>query len=92
MNYQDINAKAIDRWIAGGWEWGVPVSREEYAAALGGRWDVLLTPTKPVPHGWFGSLRGKKLLGLASGRRAADADFYGPGRGVHRAGLFRKTA
>lgn len=67
MNYQDINAKAIDRWIAGGWEWGVPVSREEYAAALGGRWDVLLTPTKPVPHGWFGSLRGKKLLGLASG-------------------------
>jgi SAM-dependent methyltransferase len=28
---------------------------------------VRLTPNKPVPHAWFGDLRGKKLLGLASG-------------------------
>lgn len=28
---------------------------------------VRLTPVKPVPHAWFGDLRGKKLLGLASG-------------------------
>ena len=28
---------------------------------------MFLTPTKPVPHGWFGELKGKKLLGLASG-------------------------
>jgi ubiquinone/menaquinone biosynthesis C-methylase UbiE len=28
---------------------------------------VFLTPTKPVPHAWFGELRGKKVLGLASG-------------------------
>ena len=67
MEYQELNAQTIDRWIEEGWEWGVPISRETYAAAKAGRWDVLLTPTKPVPHGWFGELRGKRVLGLASG-------------------------
>ena len=28
---------------------------------------MVLTPTKPVPHSWFGNLRGKRVLGLASG-------------------------
>jgi SAM-dependent methyltransferase len=67
MNYQDINAETIDRWIEEGWEWGTPISHETYEAAKRGRWDVLLTPTRPVPHGWFGDLKGKKVLGLASG-------------------------
>ncbi|MBQ7737844.1 MAG: class I SAM-dependent methyltransferase [Oscillospiraceae bacterium] len=67
MDYQDINAATIDRWIEEGWEWGVPVSREEYARAAAGEWDIKLTPTKAVPHGWFGDLQGKKVLGLASG-------------------------
>ena len=55
MNYQDENARAIDRWVEQGWEWGVPITHAQYAAALRGEWDVLLTPTKPVPHAWFGS-------------------------------------
>ena len=67
MNYTDINASTIDRWIEEGWEWGVPIDHETYLKALSGEWDVLLTPTKPVPHEWFGELKGKKLLGLASG-------------------------
>ena len=67
MNYQDINARTIDSWVEGGWEWGRPISHEEYMRAKAGQWDVFLTPTKPVPHEWFGDLRGKKLLGLASG-------------------------
>ena len=67
MNYQDINAKTIDSWVEGGWEWGTPVSREECDRARAGEWSVLLTPTRPVPVDWFGDLRGKKLLGLASG-------------------------
>lgn len=67
INYQEINAETIDRWVEGGWEWGKPVSHETYIRALHGEWDVLLTPTKPVPHEWFGTLRGKKVLGLASG-------------------------
>lgn len=67
MNYQEINARTIDKWIAEGWEWGTPISHEIYEKAKQGDWDVLLTPTRPVPHGWFGDLRGKKVLGLASG-------------------------
>ena len=67
MSYQDKNAETIDRWVAEGWEWGIPVSHEEYLSVKAGKWQVLLTPTKPVPHEWFGDIKGKKLLGLASG-------------------------
>ena len=67
MNYQDINAQTIDRWIEEGWEWGIPIDHETYLRAENGKWDVLLTPTKFVPHAWFGELKGKKILGLASG-------------------------
>ena len=67
MNYQDINAQTIDRWIEEGWEWGIPISHEEYEKAKSGEWNMLLTPTKFVPHSWFGELKGKKVLGLASG-------------------------
>ena len=67
MNYQDINARTIDRWVEEGWEWGIPITHEVYENACRGQWDVVLTPTKPVPHSWFGQLKGKKVLGLASG-------------------------
>lgn len=67
MNYQDINAETIDRWIEEGWEWGIPISHEDYVNAQAGQWNMLLTPTKFVPHEWFGDLKGKKVLGLASG-------------------------
>ena len=67
MDYQDINAQTIDRWIREGWEWGKPISHEVYEKAVNGEWDVYLTPTKTVPHEWLGSLKGKKILGLASG-------------------------
>ena len=66
-NYQDINAKTIDSWIEEGWEWGIPISHEEYIKALNGEWDVLLTPNKKVPKSWFGDIKDKKVLGLASG-------------------------
>lgn len=65
--YTELNSKTIDKWIDEGWEWGVPLSHEVYEKALAGDWSVVLTPTKPVPREWFGELRGKKLLGLASG-------------------------
>ena len=67
MEYQDINAKTIDDWCKDGWEWGRPISHEDFERALGGEWDVYLTPTKRVPHEWFGDLRDKRVLGLASG-------------------------
>lgn len=67
MRYQDINAKTIDAWCESGWEWGQAISHEEFNAARNGQWDVLLTPTKYVPHEWFGELKRKEVLGLASG-------------------------
>ena len=67
MNYQDINAQTIDRWTEEGWEWGIPIDHTTFEKALAGEWNVLLTPTKFVPHEWFGELKGKKVLGLASG-------------------------
>ena len=67
QNYQDANAAVIDRWITEGWEWGKPVDHETYINAQNGQWSVVLTPTKAVPREWFGDLKGKKLLGLASG-------------------------
>lgn len=67
MDYQDENAKTIDRWIEEGWQWGKPISHETFEKAKNGLWDIVLTPTKPVPHKWFGDLKGKKVLGLASG-------------------------
>ena len=56
----------IDGWCREGWEWGQPISHQVYQDALHGRWEVYLTPTKPVPHAWFGELAGKRVLGLAS--------------------------
>ena len=67
MNYQDFNAITIDSWCVSGWEWGKAITHEEYVNAKNGNWNVLLTPTKYVPQEWFGELKGKKLLGLASG-------------------------
>ena len=67
MNYTDINAKIVDSWVQNGWEWGRPISHETFEKAKNGAWGVYLTPTKTVPHAWFGEMRGKKILGLASG-------------------------
>ena len=67
MNYQDINAQTIDQWVDEGWEWGQPITHEAYRAALGGRASIFLTPTKPVPAAWLGDVKGKRVLGLASG-------------------------
>ena len=38
MDYTDINAKTIDRWVDDGWEWGVPVSHEEFVDAQDGKY------------------------------------------------------
>jgi SAM-dependent methyltransferase len=71
--YTEINSGAIDKWVEGGWVWGIPVSTETFASAKNGVWDVLLTPQIPVPKSWFapflksGRLDNAKLLGLASG-------------------------
>ena len=67
MDYIDMNAETIDRWVEGGWEWGKPVSHEVYEAALAGSWSVVLTAVKPVPKEWFFPMKGCRILGLAAG-------------------------
>lgn len=66
-SYQEINSETIDRWVEEGWEWGIPISHEKYLDAQNGNWRMVLTPTREVPKSWFGQLKGKKVLGLASG-------------------------
>ncbi|HOJ45472.1 MAG TPA: methyltransferase domain-containing protein [Bacilli bacterium] len=67
-NYTDINAETIDSWVKSGWEWGIPITHEKYLDATNGKWEMVLTPTKPVPKNWFPtSLKRLKVLGLASG-------------------------
>jgi ubiquinone/menaquinone biosynthesis C-methylase UbiE len=65
--YTDINAETIDGWVKNGWTWGIPISHEEYIKAQNGEWNVVLTGSKYVPKEWFPPLKGKKILGLASG-------------------------
>jgi SAM-dependent methyltransferase len=67
LNYTDINSKTIDKWTENGWEWGVPITHDEYTKAQNGKCNVLLTPQKFVPKEWFPELKNKKLLGLACG-------------------------
>jgi len=66
-DYQKINAETWDVWAQNGCEWCLPITHEEYVQANNDNFIVYLTPCIPVPHSWFGDLKGKKLLGLASG-------------------------
>ena len=67
QSYVEINSQTIDHWVENGWEWGRPITHEQYLAAKNGDWSIVLTPTKPVPADWFPSLKGLDVLGLACG-------------------------
>jgi len=61
------NREAWNKEVAEGNIWTKPVDPIRIEKARKGDWIVLLTPTIPVPREWFGELRGKELLCLASG-------------------------
>ncbi len=67
MDILAYNSKAWDREVEHGNEWTVPVGPEAIAAARQGVWDIVLTPTKPVPKTWFPEMKGCDVLCLASG-------------------------
>ena len=67
MDIRSYNRDAWDRQVRAGNRWTVPVGPEETAAARRGHWEVLLTPTRPVPRDWFPPLFGLDVLCLASG-------------------------
>lgn len=67
MDIAAYNRNAWDQEVERGNPWTVPVTPEQVAAARAGSWQVVLTPTIPVPADWFGEVRGKDILLLASG-------------------------
>jgi SAM-dependent methyltransferase len=58
---------AWDKEVKRGNKWTVPVSEVVIAAAKQGQWEILLTPSQPVPRAWFPDLEGLEVLCLASG-------------------------
>jgi len=67
VDVREYNRVAWDREVERGNKWTVPVSEAVIAAARRGQWEILLTPSKPVPRVWFPDLEGLDVLGLASG-------------------------
>ncbi len=67
MDIRDYNRQAWNREVERGNRWTVPVGPEVTAAARRGDWQILLTPTRPVPRDWFPPLPGCDVLCLASG-------------------------
>lgn len=67
VSYQDVNAAAVDRWVAAGWVWGQPISHKAFERAKAGEWSIHLSPCTPVPVAWWPELVGARVLGLACG-------------------------
>jgi SAM-dependent methyltransferase len=67
MDIREYNRQAWDREVKRGNRWTIPVSAETIARARQGDWQIVLTPTIPVPGDWFPQLRGADVLCLASG-------------------------
>jgi SAM-dependent methyltransferase len=67
MDILRYNREAWDHQVASANRWTVPVSAKVISAARRGHWEVVLTPTRPVPRAWFPPLAGLDVLCLASG-------------------------
>jgi SAM-dependent methyltransferase len=67
MNTLEYNRWAWDRNVEQGNPWTIPVSTEQIQSARAGHWEIVLTPTKPVPKNWFPDLHDCNVLCLASG-------------------------
>lgn len=67
MDILAYNRHAWDRQAEKGNRWTAPVGPGVIAAARCGDWQVLLTPTRPVPADWFPALAGLDVLCLACG-------------------------
>lgn len=61
------NKNAWNHEVQKGNRWTIPVSPEKIALAREGKWQIVLTPSKPVLPDWFPALEGADVLCLASG-------------------------
>ncbi len=67
MDILKYNQRAWDKQVEGKNMWTIPVDHETIEKARLGDFSLILTPTIPVPKDWFGDIKGKKVLCLASG-------------------------
>lgn len=67
MDIRAHNRKAWDKCVDEDNEWTRPVDAEAVGRARNGSFEILLTPTKPVPRKWFPKLEHLPTLCLASG-------------------------
>ncbi|MCA9126279.1 MAG: class I SAM-dependent methyltransferase [Planctomycetales bacterium] len=66
MDVRGHNRIAWDRNVEAGNRWTQPVTQQVIDQARAGEFQVLLTPSRPVPRDWFPPLHGLKTLCLAS--------------------------
>jgi ubiquinone/menaquinone biosynthesis C-methylase UbiE len=59
------NRRAWDGLVERANRWTLPVDAGAIAAARRGEWEIVLTPTRPVPRAWFPPLAGEPVLCLA---------------------------
>jgi SAM-dependent methyltransferase len=67
MDILAYNRAAWDEKVQQQDRWTRPVTKEVIERARRGQFDLLLTPTKPVPMSWFPEFKGTRTLCLASG-------------------------
>ncbi|MFH6943171.1 methyltransferase domain-containing protein [Flavobacterium sp. FlaQc-50] len=67
MDIVKHNKLAWDNYVDKKDRWTIPVSDQELENVKNGNWSIVLTPKKAVPKNWFPTLKGLKILGLASG-------------------------
>jgi len=67
MDIRQYNREAWNREVAQGNQWTIPASEKIIQDAKEGKWDIVLTPTIPVPKDWFPELKETPVLCLASG-------------------------
>lgn len=66
-SYTDYNSKVWDKWSDEGDTWTIPISQEDFSKVSLGQYHLVLTCQKEVPKEWYMPVKGKRLLGLASG-------------------------
>jgi ubiquinone/menaquinone biosynthesis C-methylase UbiE len=82
MDIRAYNRDAWDKQVEKGNPWTQPVTPDVIANARRGEWSVFLTEQRPVPRHWFGDIRDKEILCLASGGGQQAPTFAAAGANV----------
>ena len=67
MKISEYNRSAWDKQVEQKNIWTQPVNEDLIKKARNGEWQLKASPMKPVPRVWFGDVKGKDILCLASG-------------------------